>query len=120
MKYICPVCFFDAMPYPPKDYDICPCCATEFGNDDADHTHEELRRIWVANGAQWFYERPPANWNPWLQLIAGGHADLIPQQLSLYRSVWGNVGICEAEVVNESNVLESHAYENAEAFSLVG
>jgi len=36
MNYRCPVCFFDELPYPPRDYHICPCCGTEFGNDDAE------------------------------------------------------------------------------------
>ena len=66
------------MPYPPNDYHICPCCGTEFGNDDADLTHEQLRKQWIANGRHWFYGNPPMGWNPWLQLIEGGQLDLVP------------------------------------------
>ena len=43
MNYRCPVCFFDEMPDPPRDYNICPCCGTEFGNDDVEYSYAELR-----------------------------------------------------------------------------
>ena len=33
-KWTCPDCGYDSMPYPPKDYNICPKCMVEFGNDD--------------------------------------------------------------------------------------
>ena len=70
-KYRCPVCMFAEIPYPPKDYHICPCCGTEFGNDDAEFSHEQLRGMWVAGGAHWFFGRAPEGWNPWLQLLKG-------------------------------------------------
>lgn len=73
MNFRCPVCLYDRLPYPPSDYHICPCCGTEFGNDDADVSHAELRQRWIAAGAPWFYENPPEAWNPWLQLIRGGY-----------------------------------------------
>ena len=69
MKYACPVCMFPGMPDPPENYNICPCCGTEFGNDDADHTYEELRSDWIRRGAPWFFGAPPANWNLFLQLV---------------------------------------------------
>jgi hypothetical protein len=69
MTYGCPVCMFGGMPYPPKDYNICPCCGTEFGNDDAEHSYEELRDKWIASGAPWFFGPPPANWDLWVQII---------------------------------------------------
>jgi hypothetical protein len=78
MKYRCPVCMFSEMPYPPADYDICPCCGTEFGNDDAELSHSALLKNWVAADAPWFFGAPPANWNPWLQLIEGGKPEAIP------------------------------------------
>jgi len=79
MKYRCPVCLFASLPYPPRDYHICPCCGTEFGNDDAEFSHEQLRQMWVASGAYWFFGKPPQNWDPWMQLIEGGHPELVPQ-----------------------------------------
>jgi hypothetical protein len=69
MRYRCPVCFFDKLPYPPADYHICPCCGTEFDNDDAEFSHRQLREMWVAGGANWFFGRAPEHWNPWLQLL---------------------------------------------------
>lgn len=72
MRYICPVCGYPKLPYPPADYHICPCCSTEFGNDDADHSHARLREMWVAGGAVWFFGRAPEHWNPWSQLIGAG------------------------------------------------
>jgi hypothetical protein len=59
------------MPYPPQDYHICPCCGTEFGNDDAEYTYAELRDHWISAGAPWFFGQPPADWNPWAQLLHG-------------------------------------------------
>jgi hypothetical protein len=67
----CPVCAYPDMPYPPADYNICPCCGTEFGNDDAILSFDNLRNQWINNGAHWFYGEPPQGWNPYFQLIAG-------------------------------------------------
>jgi hypothetical protein len=64
----CPVCLFAEMPEPARDYHICPCCGTEFGNDDADCTHEELRDRWILAGAPWFFGAPPPGWSPQSQL----------------------------------------------------
>lgn len=66
----CPVCLFPNLPYPPRDYHICPCCGTEFGNDDVRFSVEQLREMWIAGGARWFFGRAPENWNPWVQLNA--------------------------------------------------
>lgn len=60
---------YPKLPYPPRDYHICPCCSTEFGNDDARYSVEQLREMWIASGARWFFGRAPEGWNPWLQLI---------------------------------------------------
>lgn len=68
MNYRCPVCFFAQMPYPPEDYDICPCCGTEFGNDDAEYSYDELRYRWLIGGALWFYGQPPLGWSAARQL----------------------------------------------------
>jgi hypothetical protein len=74
MKYQCPVCFYAGLPYPPADYHICLCCGTEFGNDDEEFSHAQLREMWIASGAQWFFRTPPAGWNPWVQLL---HANML-------------------------------------------
>jgi len=70
---------FPGLPYPPADYHICPCCGTEFGNDDADFSHAQLREMWIAGGAHWFFGQPSGNWNPWMQLILGGHPESVPR-----------------------------------------
>lgn len=64
MKYSCPVCGFASLPYPPNDNHICPCCSTEFGNDDVDYSHSQLREMWIAAGARWFFGRPPTSGVP--------------------------------------------------------
>lgn len=70
MKYMCPVCGFDEMPFPPEDHNICSCCGTEFGYHDLRQSHADLRRRWLERGAPWFSERmpPPVGWNPTDQL----------------------------------------------------
>ncbi len=79
MRYRCPVCMYDSLPYPPADYHVCPCCGTEFGNDDAEYSLEQLREMWVAGGANWFFGKPPTGWNPWRQLIDAGQAAYVPK-----------------------------------------
>src|SRR4030095_7134753 len=79
MKYRCPVCMYPSLPYPPADYHVCPCCSTEFGNDDSDFSHSQLRDIWISNGAHWFFGNPPAHWNPWMQLIDAGLQAWVPR-----------------------------------------
>jgi len=66
--YVCPVCYFDKLEQPPRDYTICQCCGTEFENDDETHSHKELRKFWVQDGMVWFFENPPKGWDPTAQL----------------------------------------------------
>jgi hypothetical protein len=54
----CPVCYY-LMPEIPAEYNICPRCGTEFENDDADKTHEQLRRDWINAGAKFFFKGKP-------------------------------------------------------------
>jgi hypothetical protein len=78
MKFRCPVCMYPDMPYAPANYDICPCCGTEFGNDDDFYTHEELRRAWIEADAPWFFGDAPPLWNPWKQLEEARQFQEIP------------------------------------------
>lgn len=68
--YTCPVCGF-TMPAPPSDFNICPSCGTEFGNDDTDWTFEQLRQAWLEKGAHWWSNTqvPPPNWSPVEQVL---------------------------------------------------
>jgi hypothetical protein len=70
--FTCPVCFYARMPHTPTEYNICPCCGTEFEADDEDFTHAELRNFWIAKGAPWFFRQAPVLWNPWKQLMESG------------------------------------------------
>lgn len=80
MRYhYCPVCFYSKLPYPPRDYHICPCCGTEFGNDDVEFSYEQLREMWIAGGANWFFGRAPVGWNPWLQLTMANIGNYVPR-----------------------------------------
>jgi hypothetical protein len=69
----CPVCWFPALPYPARDYHICPCCGTEFGNDDSEFTWQELREQWICAGMRWFFGPPPRNWSAQAQLLSAGY-----------------------------------------------
>jgi hypothetical protein len=77
MTFTCPVCKYDKMDAPPRNYEICSCCGTEFGNDDQLRTHDQLREEWIRSGAHWFFREPPVNWNPWRQLTVGGFSRLL-------------------------------------------
>jgi len=76
ITFSCPVCGYDNLSHPPRDYMICPCCGTEFGNDDFELSHNELRKEWILDGARWFSDHtpPPPGWNPTTQLIKAGLA----------------------------------------------
>jgi hypothetical protein len=79
-RHTCPVCGFDNLPYPPENHNICPCCGTQFGYDDATKSHEELRLLWLESGANWWSETqaPPLGWDPIVQLLA---AKILPFKL---------------------------------------
>lgn len=81
--YKCPVCGFGGLDEPPYDEDgcasfnICPCCGTEFGNDDFRSSHEQLRADWFAKGMPWWSKGgPPEGWDPRRQLSEAGLEDV--------------------------------------------
>ncbi len=82
MKYTCPVCGYSKLTKPPEDYYICPCCGTEFENDDSEVSHAELRDSWLSAGAPWFSQatRPPPYWNPYVQLLRAGYGHKVKTQ----------------------------------------
>jgi hypothetical protein len=66
MNYTCQVCGYSKLEYPPDEFTICPSCGTEFGNDDFEYSHAELRQRWIASGMRWWSENDPIpdGWNP--------------------------------------------------------
>jgi hypothetical protein len=74
MGFVCPVCGYPGMRFPPADEHICPCCGTEFGYDDFTLSHADLRKEWRVGGYQWFSSSiaPPPHWNPVQQLLNAG------------------------------------------------
>lgn len=66
---ICPVCGY-GMSEPPRDYNICPSCGTEFGVNDVNSSIPELRAEWLQTGPKWWSttDPRPENWNPFTQL----------------------------------------------------
>jgi hypothetical protein len=79
---MCPVCYYPEMLYAAQEYNICPCCGTEFENDDRTRTHAQLRSFWIASGARWFFRQPPPFWNPWGQLAQAGVT--LPYRVALF------------------------------------
>ena len=69
--YTCPVCFYDRLEDPAKNYNICPCCGTEFEIDDEYASHEELRKLWIDSGAKWWFKIAPKDWNSQEQIKKG-------------------------------------------------
>lgn len=82
MSYLCPVCGYNKMVRPPEDFYICPCCGTEFENDDFETTYAELRQRWEDRGMQWFSRNtsPPPYWSPEIQLENLSHFENAPKQ----------------------------------------
>lgn len=99
MNFRCPVCFFDQMPYPPADYHICPCCGTEFGNDDMEYSYAQLRYNWVIRGARFFFGNPPNGWSAAAQLaIFGVHTEASSPPTPLNEVRIRAHGDCELEL----------------------
>src|SRR5689334_9388215 len=69
LKNVCPVCGFE-MDDPPRNFNICPSCVTEFGLHDFNATISELRAAWLANGPIWWskFDQQPEDWQPLEQL----------------------------------------------------
>ena len=59
---------------PPEDHNVCPSCGTEFGLDDSNYTHFELRRMWWMFGLKWQSrtEPQPNDWDALQQMLDAG------------------------------------------------
>lgn len=96
-KSMCPVCGYE-MKDPPRDYNICPSCGTEFGLHDANASVAELRLAWLKTGPRWWSatEPQPAEWNPFMQ-IAELLAVPVKTSFSAVLTDWpGSLGSLEA------------------------
>lgn len=69
VEYACPVCNY-SMDDPPRDWNYCPCCGTQFDYHDIGTTHEELRQDWIKGGMKWWspVRDAPSGWNPAAQV----------------------------------------------------
>lgn len=90
MNYLCPVCGFTGLEDPPQDFNICPCCGTEFGHDDfgmsqaeVNAKRAELRWRWFEEGAVWWRTgtTAPTGWDPYRQLDEAGFIVQLPAAL---------------------------------------
>jgi hypothetical protein len=69
--HTCPVCGYDQLSEPPKDFTICPSCGTEFEYDDVRQTVEQLRAAWLQTGPRWWstIDPLPVGWDPYKQMF---------------------------------------------------
>jgi hypothetical protein len=78
VSYMCPVCGYPGLHYPPRSFgissvfEICPSCGFEFGYTDESqgYTFAQWREKWMAAGMRWSDpgNPPPPGWNPVTQL----------------------------------------------------
>jgi|SRR5208337_2074308 len=75
IENLCPVCGFE-MEAPPKNYNICSSCGTEFGVNDVNASIAELREAWMKTGPMWWSktEPKPTDWDPLKQMEDAGIA----------------------------------------------
>ena len=79
-QYLCPVCGYPELDDPAYDeygcssYEICPCCGTQFGYDDTEKSHFQLRVEWVQQGGRWWSStlETTENWDAERQLFKAG------------------------------------------------
>ena len=90
---LCPVCGYDELEDGTDVGEICSSCGTEFGYNDFEKTHAELRQLWInENNAQWWsqYTPMPLGWSPVSQLRNIGYvctkADL--KTINLPKPTW--------------------------------
>jgi len=67
---LCPVCGYE-MDDPPRDYNICASCGTEFGYHDINAAILDLRKSWLKSGPKWWsaVDPQPEGWQPFEQIL---------------------------------------------------
>lgn len=107
---LCPVCGYN-MEEPPRDYNICPSCGTEFGLHDKNTSVEDLRAAWLKTGPRWWSssDSQPPDWKPMMQLagLLLGRASI-----SVYSNYYG-LGV----VINQAPVAGSDQMNSAYTLS---
>lgn len=86
MRHTCPVCFYDELDEPPdNNFDICPSCGTEFGYDDFNASHDELRKRWIAGGCKWWSQSdaPPDDYEDHGRIVR-----IIEEALEKHAKTW--------------------------------
>jgi hypothetical protein len=73
IENFCPVCGYE-MAVPPKNYNICSSCGTEFGVHDVNASIAELREAWMKTGPRWWSKTAPQpeKWDPITQMANAG------------------------------------------------
>jgi hypothetical protein len=87
-QFLCPVCGYEHLDSAAFDdqgsasFELCPCCGTEFGYDDASTTHAELRERWLSAGARWHSGSviPPLGWDANSQVRAASALGIFSPQ----------------------------------------
>jgi hypothetical protein len=69
VQNLCLVCGYE-MDDPPRDYNVCPSCGTEYGVSDVNASYDDLRKAWLRTGPVWWSktDEQPDNWSPSRQL----------------------------------------------------
>jgi hypothetical protein len=88
------------MSYPPREYNICECCGTEFENDDEYSSHDQLRQEWIDAGTPWFFGQPPFAWSAWTQLLKANYG-VIPYHATVRFYGTSNVAVRYKSAKNE-------------------
>lgn len=119
-KHTCPVCGYPGLSEAPENFSICPSCGTEFGYHDSGVSYQELRDLWLREGAHWFSQvrMPPPKWNAYEQLIS---ADLIPNTFAFagfVAGIAGEVGVPSVNAVAKRAIYRKVDVPNATTYGV--
>lgn len=115
--YMCPVCGYDRMNEPPENHVICPSCGTHFDYHDVGVSHEELRDLWLAEGAQWFspVRQQPPRWDPFVQLVRAGLLSDVNSSHQTESATTSNVGSATFTVLLPAHVSRFRLIQRSES-----
>ena len=118
IENMCPVCGYE-MEDPPRDYNICPSCGTEFGLHDVYASLQDLRAAWLQAGPKWWSPTDPVpqDWKPWDQV-----ARVLPkesQAVGIQKVYMGTVNISWYGT-STSTIERSSSSTRSEPLPLIG